>query len=189
MTNRENAIEYAHQNREKFLRELSEFLHIPSVSTNVENNPDILKAAEWLVTQLQALDCTNIQIYPTQKHPVVYGEWLKAGTEKPTVLVYGHYDVQPVDPIELWSYDPFNPVQRGDYLFGRGASDMKGQILAATKAIEAIRAAGDFPVNLKFIFEGEEEIGSPNLEGFIKEHAAMLACDMALNPELRDDRS
>ncbi len=183
MMNREKAIEYAHQNREKFLRELSEFIHIPSVSTNVENNTDIQKAAEWLVTHLRSLDCTNIQIFPTPKHPVVYGEWLKAGAEKPTVLIYGHYDVQPVDPIELWSSDPFDPAQRGDYLFGRGASDMKGQIIAATKAVELIKATGEFPVNLKFIFEGEEEIGSPNLEAFIIEHAKMLACDMALNPD------
>jgi acetylornithine deacetylase/succinyl-diaminopimelate desuccinylase-like protein len=108
---------------------------------------------------------------------------MKAGKEKPVVLVYGHYDVQPVDPIDLWKSDPFEPTQQGNYLFGRGSSDMKGQILAAFKAIESIQAVDEFPVNVKFIFEGEEEIGSPNLEPFMKEHKDLLACDMALNPD------
>lgn len=183
METREKAIAYAHQNHPKFLAELTELLRIPSISTNVENTQDMQRAAEWLAVHLRALDCTNIQIFPTAKHPVVYGEWLKAGPDKPIVLIYGHYDVQPVDPIELWKSEPFNPIQRGDYLFARGSSDMKGQILAASKAVESIKAVGEFPVNIKFIFEGEEEMGSPNLELFMREHADLLACDLALNPD------
>ena len=183
METREKAIAYAHENRTKFLAELTEFLRIPSISTNVENKEDMQRAAEWLAVHLRSLDCTNIQIFPTPKHPVVYGEWLKAGPDRPIVLIYGHYDVQPVDPIDLWESEPFNPIQRGDYLFGRGSSDMKGQVLAATKAVESIKAVGEFPVNVKFILEGEEEMGSPNLEKFMREHADLLACDLALNPD------
>ena len=132
---------------------------------------------------LKKLGCSNVQIFQTKKHPVVYGEWLKAGVDKPTVLVYGHYDVQPADPLDLWETGPFEPVIRGDYLFSRGSSDMKGQIIACLKAIESIQSAGAFPVNLKYIFEGEEEIGSPNFESFMVEHKDLLKCDMALNPD------
>ena len=180
---RETALTFAHNNKERFLNELKDFLLIPSVSTNPENVPDIHKAADWLVMNLKKLGCSNVQIFQTKKHPVVYGEWLKGGADKPTVLVYGHYDVQPADPLDLWETGPFDPVIRGDYLFSRGSSDMKGQIIACLKAIESIQSAGNFPVNLKYIFEGEEEIGSPNLESFIKEHKDLLKCDLALNPD------
>jgi acetylornithine deacetylase/succinyl-diaminopimelate desuccinylase-like protein len=113
----------------------------------------------------------------------VYGEWLEAGADKPTVLIYGHYDVQPAEPLELWQSPPFEPDLRGENLFGRGASDMKGQVLASIKAVEALAQAGQIPVNLKWIIEGEEEIGSPNLESFIAQHQELLACDLALNPD------
>lgn len=180
---RETALTFAHNNKERFLNELKDLLLIPSVSTNPENVPDIRLAADWLVINLKKLGCANIQIFQTKKHPVVYAEWLNAGADKPTVLVYGHYDVQPPDPMDLWETGPFDPVVRGDYLFSRGASDMKGQIVACLKAIESIQSSGVFPVNLKFIFEGEEEIGSPNLESFMEEHKDLLKCDMALNPD------
>ncbi len=180
---RETALTFAHSNKQRFLDELKDILLIPSVSTNPENVPDIRKTADWLVLNLKKLDCSNIQIFQTKKHPVVYGEWLKAGADKPTVLVYGHYDVQPADPLDLWETGPFDPVIRGDYLFARGSSDMKGQIVACLKAIESIQSAGAFPVNVKYIFEGEEEIGSPNLESFMQEHKDLLKCDMALNPD------
>jgi acetylornithine deacetylase/succinyl-diaminopimelate desuccinylase-like protein len=180
---REKAIHYAHENAGKYLSDLQELVRIPSISTNVENTADIRTAAEWLKSELKTRGCTRIEIFPTQKHPIVYAEWLGAGANKPTVLVYGHYDVQPVDPIELWKAQPFDAAVEGEYLFGRGASDMKGQIIAVLKAIEAVQSVGKFPVNLKFIFEGEEEIGSPNLPPFIKDHADLLACDFALNPD------
>lgn len=180
---REKAIEYAHQNGERFLSELVDFLRLPSVSTNQENDSDIRKTAEWLVAELTRRGCTRVEVMPTPKHPVVYAEWLGAGPDKPTVLVYGHYDVQPVDPIDLWNTPPFEPTHQGDYLIARGASDMKGQIQAALKAVESIQAVGPFPVNVKYIFEGEEEIGSPNLEPFMWEHKELLKCDFALNPD------
>jgi acetylornithine deacetylase/succinyl-diaminopimelate desuccinylase-like protein len=177
------AIEFAHSNRQRFLSELTHLIQIPSVSTNLENNQDIQEAAKWLANELNNRGCSRVEIFQTPKHPVVFGELLAAGVKKPTVLVYGHYDVQPVDPIDLWDTDPFKPTMQGDYLVGRGASDMKGQIMAALKAIESIQSAGEFPVNLKFIFEGEEEIGSPNLEKFMHEHTELLSCDFALNPD------
>lgn len=180
---RTTAVTFAHKNQDRFLTEMKEFLHIPSISTNPENIPDMRKAADWLVLELKKLGSDNVQIFPTKKHPVVYAEFLKAGADKPTVLVYGHYDVQPADPLDLWETGPFEAVIRGDYLFSRGASDMKGQVMACLKAIESIQSAGAFPVNLKYIFEGEEEIGSPNLQSFIAEHKDLLKCDMALNPD------
>jgi acetylornithine deacetylase/succinyl-diaminopimelate desuccinylase-like protein len=180
---REQAVEFAHENKGRFLSELVDFVRMPSVSTNPENAADIQKTAEWLVAELKKRGCTRVEVFPTPKHPVVYGEWLGAGADKPTVLVYGHYDVQPVDPIDLWDTPPFTPTVKGDYMFARGVSDMKGQIQAALKAVESIQAVGPFPVNVKYIFEGEEEIGSPNLEPFMREHTDLLKCDFALNPD------
>jgi hypothetical protein len=121
---RTTAITFAHKNKDRFLTGMKEFLHIPSISTNPENIPDMRKAADWLVLELKKLGSDNVQIFPTKKHPIVYAEFLKAGADKPTVLVYGHYDVQPADPLDLWETGPFEAVIRGDYLFSRGASDM-----------------------------------------------------------------
>lgn len=183
MDPRQQAIDYAHQNSQKFYDQLVDLVRIPSVSTNPENKPDMQRAAEWLAAELKLRGCTRVEIMPTPLHPVVYGEMLSAGPDKPTVLLYGHYDVQPVDPIDLWHSDPFEATRKGDYLYARGTSDMKGQIIAALKAIESIQSVGPFPVNIKYIFEGEEEIGSPNLEPFMKEHTDLLKCDFALNPD------
>jgi acetylornithine deacetylase/succinyl-diaminopimelate desuccinylase-like protein len=124
-----------------------------------------------------------VQIFPTAGHPVVFGQWLNAGADAPTVLIYGHYDVQPAEPLELWESGAFEPTIRGENLYARGASDMKGQVVAALSAVEAVQKQGPLPVNLKFILEGEEEIGSPNLTGFLEEHKDMLSCDFALNPD------
>jgi acetylornithine deacetylase/succinyl-diaminopimelate desuccinylase-like protein len=179
---RTTALEYAESNKEQFLNSLKEILTIPSISTDPARVVDMQRAAEWVSTQLRSLGMQKVKLYPTTKYPVVYGEW-KASKRMPTVLIYGHYDVQPVDPLELWKSQPFEPSKRGDNLFARGASDMKGQIVAAIKAIEAIVKTGGLPVNVKWIIEGEEEIGSPNLEAFITEHRALLACDFALNPD------
>ncbi|MBT3323428.1 MAG: dipeptidase [Anaerolineae bacterium] len=179
---REKALSYAQENKEKFLDDLKEVLRIPSVSTDSARKDDMLKTAEWLVVKLEALGMENIKIYPTAKHPVVYADWLHA-ENAPTVLVYGHYDVQPEDPLDLWETPPFEPTQRGDSLHARGASDMKGQVVATLCAVESIVKNDDFPANIKFMIEGEEEIGSPNLVGFMESHAALLSADFCLNPD------
>ena len=181
-TNREKALEYAHKNKEKFLESLKEILQIPSISTNSENRVDMFRTAEWVANELRGLGMENVEIFPTPKHPVVYADWLHA-TDSPTVLVYGHYDVQPVDPLDLWETPPFEPTQRGDSLHARGASDMKGQIVATLKAVEAIVENGEFPCNIKFMIEGEEEIGSPNLADFMEAHKDLLTADFCLNPD------
>jgi len=180
---RQNALEYAHQNNERFVDELIEFLAIPSISTSPENNVDVQRGAEWVAAQLRSLGMDNVQILPTGGHPVVYGEQLKAGKDAPTVLVYGHYDVQPVDPLELWTSDPFKAEVRGDNLYARGSSDMKGQVIASLKAVEAIVKTGQLPVNLKWLIEGEEEIGSLNLGEFIKKNKNLLKADICINPD------
>ncbi|MBX3038020.1 MAG: dipeptidase [Anaerolineales bacterium] len=183
MSDINKAIDYVRANQEKFLNELKEFSAIPSISTLDENKPDMQRAAEWVANQLKSLGMNNVQIMPTAGHPVVYGEWLGAGKNAPTILIYGHYDVQPVDPIELWTSDPFNAVVRGEYLFGRGTSDMKAQVVASLKAVEAIVRTGEAKVNFKWLIEGEEEIGSMNLGEFIKNNKELLACDFCLNPD------
>jgi acetylornithine deacetylase/succinyl-diaminopimelate desuccinylase-like protein len=177
------AIQYAHQHRSRFLQELDEFLRFPSVSTDPDRAADVQRTAEWVAAQIKDLGFKNVQVFPTPGHPVVYGEYLEAGSKAPTVLVYGHYDVQPPDPLNLWESGPFEPDVRGENLFARGATDMKGQVMAALKALEAVLQTGKLGVNVKFLVEGEEEIGSPNLGDFITSHKDMLACDFALNPD------
>ena len=179
---RENAILYAREHKEDNLNSLKELVAIPSISTDPAYIPDMLKAADWVAARLRSLGMKNVKIFPTVKHPVVYGEWLEV-KGAPTVLIYGHYDVQPVDPIDLWDSDPFAGEIRGDYIFGRGASDMKGQDVAVMSAVEAIVKTGTFPINIKWMIEGEEEIGSPSLEKFISNHKDLLMCDFALNPD------
>jgi acetylornithine deacetylase/succinyl-diaminopimelate desuccinylase-like protein len=180
---KEKVLNYAHSHKKDFLADLNSFLEIPSVSTQSENKSDIQKAAEWLASRLKKIKMEHIQILPTAGHPVVYADYLHAPTNAPTVLIYGHYDVQPADPLELWETGPFKPTVREDSLFARGASDMKGQIAACLYALESILSEGSLPVNVKFIFEGEEEIGSPNLAPFIENHKELLASTFALNPD------
>jgi len=183
MSNLQKALEYAHQNRERFLGELIEILKIPSISTDAEYNNEVLRAAEWMANHLKGLGIENVVVMPTDGgHPVVYGDYIK-NPGAPTVLVYGHYDVQPSDPLELWETGPFDPEVRGDLLYGRGASDMKGQVLATFDAVESVMKSGEMPVNLKFLLEGEEEIGSKNLEPFLKRHAEKFKADVSLNPD------
>lgn len=174
------ALVHAETHRERFLDELKELLAIPSISTLPEHAPDVLRTADWMAAQLSALGMDAVEIIPTPGHPVVYGEWLRA-PGKPTVLVYGHYDVQPADPLDEWDTPPFEPTVRGEHLYARGASDMKGQIFAQLKAMESLHAQGDYPVNIKYLLEGEEEIGSPNLGAFIEANRERLACDVVLN--------
>jgi len=180
---RQSALEYAHQNNGRFLDELKDFLAIPSISTSPEYTPDVRRAAEWVAGQLHSLGMDNVQIMPTEGHPVVYGEQLKAGKDAPTVLIYGHYDIQPVDPLELWTSDPFKAEVRGDNLYARGSSDMKGQVIASLKAVESIIQTGALPVNVKWFIEGEEEIGSAHLGEFIKKNAKLLEADFCVNPD------
>ena len=174
------AIAYARSHTDEHLEQYKELLAIPSVSTLSEHTDDIKRCGEWLAGQLRALGMTRVEIMPTPRHPVVYAEWLGA-PGKPTILVYGHYDVQPADPFDEWESPPFEPTIRGDYIHARGASDMKGQIFAQIKAMECLVAQGDPPVNIKYLLEGEEEIGSPNLGPFIDAHKEMLKCDVVLN--------
>ncbi len=180
---RQNALEYAHQNNGRFLDDLKEFLAIPSISTSAEYQADVQRAAEWVANQLRSLGMENVQIMPTGGHPAVYGEQLQAGKDAPTVLIYGHYDIQPVDPLELWTSDPFKAEVRGENLYARGSSDMKGQVLASLKAVESIVRTSGLPVNIKWLIEGEEEIGSANLGAFIKKNAKMLKADFCINPD------
>ncbi|HET9589338.1 MAG TPA: dipeptidase, partial [Anaerolineales bacterium] len=173
-------------NQERFLQELIEILKIPSISTDAEYSHEMRRAAEWVADHLKGLGIENVEVMPTDGgHPIVYGDYLKA-PGAPTVLVYGHYDVQPADPLELWETGPFEPEVRGDRLYGRGSSDMKGQVLATFKAIESVMQSGGsngVPVNLKFLLEGEEEIGSKNLEPFLRKHAEKFKADVSLNPD------
>ncbi|MFJ7737199.1 dipeptidase [Lysinibacillus sp. NPDC097287] len=171
---------YFTNHREAHLEELNEFLRIPSVSSLSEHKEDIQDAAKWLATAFEKLNLENISITQTAGHPVVYADWLHAEGQ-PTILFYGHYDVQPVDPLHLWESEPFNPTIRDNKLFARGASDDKGQVFMHLKMIEALFATtGTLPVNVKFIYEGEEEIGSPNLPAFVEEHKEKLAADLIL---------
>ena len=175
------ALEYAQENREKFLSELKAFLSIPSVSTQAQHRPDMLQAAAWLREHLLAAGFPKAEVMPTPGHPVVYAEWMAAGSDAPTVLIYGHYDVQPAEPFELWRTPPFEPTVVGDNLFGRGTADDKGQLYIHVKAMEAFKeTAGAPPVNVKCLFEGEEESGSINLDAFIEDHKELLASDVAV---------
>jgi acetylornithine deacetylase/succinyl-diaminopimelate desuccinylase-like protein len=177
------AIQYAEEHKDPFLEQLFEVLRIPSISTLPEHEEDITRTAGWLKKRLMELGFENAEILATGRHPVVFAESMKAGQEAPTVLFYGHYDVQPTDPLDEWNSDPFDPVVRGDDVYARGASDMKGQLIAFLNAIEAIVKTGKLPINLKFMLEGEEEIGSPNLQAFVEEHRDKLACDFCLNSD------
>lgn len=178
-----SALKYAHSHQGIFLEELSDLLTIPSISTSPDQKKEMQQAADWIASKLDACRMENVQAYPTGGHPVVFGENLSAGSGAQTVLIYGHYDVQPPEPMELWESGPFQPEKRGDNLYARGATDMKGQVMASISAIEAIINTGELPVNIKFLIEGEEEIGSPNLARFIAENKDLLSCDFALNPD------
>jgi acetylornithine deacetylase/succinyl-diaminopimelate desuccinylase-like protein len=176
------AIHYARNNRERYLAELKELLAIPSISTLSQHKPDIQRAAEWLTKQIAGMGFENVELLSTAGHPVVYGEWLNA-PGKPTILVYGHYDVQPVDPLSEWTTPPFEPTVRGESIFARGASDNKGQIFAALKALEALSKNEGLLLNVKVMIEGEEEIGSLNLGPFVEKHKDKLKCDIILNTD------
>jgi len=171
---------FVQENKDRFLEELKEFIRIPSISTLPENKDDIERAARFVARSLKAVGMENVEIIPTGKHPLVYADWLHA-PGKPTVLCYGHYDVQPADPLEEWKSPPFEPTVRDGNLYARGAVDDKGQLYMHVKAIEALRAVhGAPPLNLKFIVEGEEEVGGESISKFVAENPARLKADIAL---------
>jgi acetylornithine deacetylase/succinyl-diaminopimelate desuccinylase-like protein len=163
-------------------QELIKFLQIPSVSNADNHKADILKAAAFLIKKLEQIGFNDVKAYPTALHPIIYGEFI-VDPEVPTILIYGHYDVQPPDPLDEWHSPPFEPFIQGDYLHARGASDMKGQIWAIISSLQSILKIGELNINIKFLLEGEEEIGSPSLNTFLEDHKARLTCDMVLNPD------
>lgn len=177
----EAALEYARQHKNSQLNQLKEFLRIPSISTSTENIYETAAAAEWLARAMKDSGLDNVAVIETEGNPLVYGDWLHAGPELPTVLIYGHYDVQPADPLESWDSPPFDPQMNGEYIYARGASDDKGQLYIHVKSVESyLKGAGRLPVNVKFIFEGEEESGSGSLTQFVPLNLERLAADSAL---------
>ena len=173
-------LDYAKGHHEAFVQELKALLRIPSISTDPAYKDEVNRAAKWLAQHMEQLGVTSARPVATTGHPVVLGQYL-VDPAFPTVLVYGHYDVQPPDPIELWDSPPFEPQLRGGDLYARGASDDKGQLLIHLKALEAyVRTVGRPPLNLKYIFEGEEESGSPSIPEVLEAHADELAADVVL---------
>ncbi len=177
------AEEYLASNRSRFQDELLQFLSIPSVSSEPGNAGDVERAAQWVAERLRAAGMEHIEIMPTGGHPVVYADHLHAEGQ-PTVLLYGHFDTQPVDPLELWSSPPFEPVIRDGRVYARGACDDKGNMLIPILALEALlKSSGGLPVNVKVLFEGQEEIGSPQLPQFLAAERERFACDYVLSAD------
>src|ERR1700682_3755729 len=171
---------YYRQNHDKFLEGLKTFLRIPSISTLSEHKPDIRRAAEFVLNDFRAAGLQNAELIEGKGNPLVYAEWTDA-PGKPTLLMYGHYDVQPPDPLDEWKSPPFDPTVRGDDLFARGASDDKGQTYILMKAVEGLLATnGRLPVNVKFLIEGEEESSGDHIETYVKQNPARLKADAAV---------
>ncbi len=171
--------DYIKQNQDRFLKELFEFIRIPSISAMEEHNGDMLKTAEFIKGSLLQAGADKVEIMKTKGHPVVYGEKL-IDASLPTVLVYGHYDVQPVEPLDLWTSPPFEPEVRDGKIYARGADDDKGQLFMHVKAFEFMNETNSLPCNVKFMIEGEEEVGSPSLKEFCKENKDLLKADVIL---------
>ena len=171
--------DYITSNKDRFLEELFTWLRIPSISADSRHKGDVRKAAEYLKDKLSAAGADTVEICETKGHPIVYAESIK-DPSLPTVLVYGHYDVQPADPLEFWSSPPFEPVIKDDKIFARGACDDKGQVYMHVKAFEVMMKHDQLPCNVKFMVEGEEEVGSDNLGTFVKENKAKLKADIIL---------
>jgi acetylornithine deacetylase/succinyl-diaminopimelate desuccinylase-like protein len=171
---------YYSQNQNRFLEGLQSFLRIPSISTLSEHKPDIEKAARFVLDDLTQMGLRNARLIEGLGHPLVYGEWLET-KGKPTLLIYGHYDVQPADPLDEWKSPPFEPAIRGDDIFARGAVDDKGQVYLLLKAVEGhLKTSGRLPINVKFLIEGEEECSGQAIEAYIQQHGKELGADAAL---------
>ena len=178
----QTAIDYLAATQDKMMEDYKELIRFPSISADPSHADDVSACADWIVLQLKAMGFDNCEAVPTAGHPVVYGEWLKAGADKPTVLVYAHYDVQPVDPLPLWHTKPFEGVIKERKLYARGASDNKAGVWGNLKTFEALlRTNGALPVNVKIMFEGEEESGSPSIEAFVMANKERLRADVLLN--------
>jgi acetylornithine deacetylase/succinyl-diaminopimelate desuccinylase-like protein len=181
-----NVIDFIQTHRDRYIDELKHFLAIPSISALPQHAGDVQRCAEWVADEMRRIGLENVKVIPTKGNPVVYGDWLKAapagsGQAAPTMLFYGHYDVQPVDPVDLWESPPFDATVRDGEIYARGAADDKGQVFMHFKAIEAhLKQNGSLPCNIKVIIEGEEEVGSVNLDPFVREHKADLAADVVV---------
>src|SRR5581483_3622903 len=175
------AVDFARQNQPRFLNELKDLLRIPSVSTAPEHKNDVKKAADYVANELKRIGMENVEVIPTKGHPLVYADWLHA-SGKPTVLCYAHYDVQPAEPLNEWTSPPFEPTERNQNLYARGAVDDKGQLWMQLKAFESLMRAGNgkLPINVKVIIEGEEEVGGESIEKYVREHREKLKADFAL---------
>jgi len=164
-----SAVSYAREHQQKFLGELKDLLRIPSVSTAPEHKEDVRRAAMFVADEMRRIGLENVDVIPTRNHPLVYGDWLHA-PGKPTVLCYAHYDVQPPDPLNEWLTPPFEPTERNQNIYARGAVDDKGQLWMEIKAVEALMRAnnGKLPINVKFIIEGEEEVGGESIAAYVR---------------------
>lgn len=181
MTISDAARAYAREHGSEFKDDLFEMLRIPSLSGDPAHADDVRKMAEWLASHMRDLGLAKVAVMETAGHPVVYGEWMGAGPDKPTVLVYGHYDVVPASLEDGWDTDPFEPVEKNEIIYARGATDDKGQLFIHVKALEAyLKTSGSAPVNVKYLIEGEEEVSSPNLLPFIQEHLELLQADVCV---------
>ena len=173
----QDVIAYIDENRQRFVEELIEWVRVPSVSSDPKRASDVVRSAEFLAAHLRGLGAGKVEVWPTEGHPSVFAEWMTA-PGKPTLLVYGHHDVQPVDPLGEWITPPFEPSVREGRLWGRGVVDDKGQVYVHVKAIESfVRSLGKLPINLRLIVEGEEEVGSAHLDGILRGHAKDLESD------------
>ena len=175
------SVEYARQNQQRFLNELKDLLRIPSISTLDEHATDVRQAAEYVANDLRRIGMQNVEVIATKGHPLVYADWLHA-PGKPTVLMYAHYDVQPPDPLNEWISPPFEPTERNNNVYARGAVDDKGQLWMEVKALEALMKGhgGSLPLNVKVLFEGEEEVGGEAIAEYIRKEKTKLRADFAL---------
>jgi acetylornithine deacetylase/succinyl-diaminopimelate desuccinylase-like protein len=180
------ALAYARKHRDRFVAELKQFVRFPSVSNQPRHWKDLRKCAYWLATHLRHIGLEGVRVIPTRRHPIVYASW-KHASETPTLIIYGHYDVQPAEPLGAWKTQPFDPVVIGNDLYGRGACDDKGQLFTHLKALESfLKTSGKLPVNVKCIFEGEEEMGgSPGLERFVIRNRPALRSDAVVISDTR----